>query len=134
MQPAEIAALFRLNKDRILQKFGPPRKVFYGDQTYTLENLPETYFLSYADVSFCVRQGAVIGITLLSPRGVLDNGLRVGDSEEKVKQVCGRDYVLRETEFKDFLIYQTLGLSFEINKKNRSVLEINIESKYGARM
>ena len=79
--PAGIAELFHLSKDEILEKFGTPKNIFYGDKTYTLENLPETYFMVYEDVSFAMHEGTVVGITLLSPRYVFGNGIRVGDSE-----------------------------------------------------
>jgi hypothetical protein len=54
---------------------------------------------------------------------VFGNGICVGDSEEKVKQAFGPPSEFEETEFKDFLIYEALGLSFEINKQDRSVME-----------
>ena len=121
-----------MSKDKVLEKFGKPRNIFYGDKTYTLENLPETYYMVYEDVSFDVHEGAVVGLTLLSPRHVFGNGIRVGDAEEKVKQAFGPQYTLRPTEFKDFLIYESLGVNFEIDKQDRSVMEINIDPDYGA--
>ncbi len=62
--PAGIAELFQLDKDGVLKKFGKPRDIFYRDQTYTLDNLPETYYLVYEDLSFCfcVHENAVIEI------------------------------------------------------------------------
>ncbi len=129
--PEGIAGMFQLNKDSILEKFGKPKLVFYGDQQYTLEDLPETYYLPYEDVSFCVNEGSVVGVTLLSPRYVFGNGVRVGDSEERIKQAFGPDYTVKETEFKDFLNYEAIGLSFEIDKQDRSVMEINIDPDYG---
>jgi beta-lactamase regulating signal transducer with metallopeptidase domain len=129
--PEGIAEMFQLSKDNILETFGEPERIFYGDQTYTLDNLPDEYFLPYDDVSFCISDDAVVGITLLSPRYVFGNGIRVGDSEEKVKQAFGPPSEFEETEFKDFLIYDQIGLSFEINKQDRSVMEINIKQDYG---
>jgi hypothetical protein len=129
--PAGIAELFALNKDQILEKFGPPAHIFYQDKTYTLENLPETYYLCYADLSFCVHEGSVVGITLLSPSYVFGNGLRVGDLEDKAKQAFGPDYLLREFEIKDFLAYDFAGIMFEISRKDRSIMEINIDPDYG---
>ncbi|MBN1361319.1 MAG: M56 family metallopeptidase [Sedimentisphaerales bacterium] len=129
--PEGIASMFKLTKDDILQAFGEPDHIFYGDQSYTLENLPETYYMPYKDISFCVHEDAVVGITLLSPSYVFGNGLRVGDSEEKVKRALGSDCRLEETEFKRFLGYEGLGLVFEIDQQDRSVMEINIERDYG---
>ena len=129
--PAGIAGLFKLDKDAVLKKFGPPAHIFYGDKTYTLEDLPDKYFLVYEDLSFAVGKGAVGGVTLLSPRYRFGNGIGVGDSEEKIKQAFGPDFVVRETGFKDFLIYESLGVDFEINKQNRLAMEINIAPDYG---
>jgi hypothetical protein len=130
--PAGIAELFQLDKDKVLEKFGTPKNIFFGDKTYTLENLPESYFLVYEDLSFAVHQGSVVEITLLSPRYAFGNGIRVGDMEAKIKQAFGPNSTLRETEFKDFLIYESLGVNFEINKQDRTAMEINIEPDYGA--
>ena len=129
--PEGIEEMFQLSKDDILEAFGEPEHIFYGDQRYTLENLPETYFLLYEDISFCVHEDAVVGITLLSPGYVFGNGIRVGDSEEKVREAFGPPSEFKETEFKDFLIYDQIGLSFEVNKQDRSVMEINIKQDYG---
>jgi len=129
--PEGIAEMFLLTKDSILETFGEPERIFFGDQFYTLDNLPEKYFLPYDDLSFCVHEDAVVGITLLSPGYVFSNGMRVGDSEEKIKQALGPASEFEETEWKDFLIYDQIGLSFEINKQDRSVMEINIKQEYG---
>ncbi|MBN2131706.1 MAG: M56 family metallopeptidase [Sedimentisphaerales bacterium] len=129
--PEGIAEMFQLRKDDILERFGKPEHVFYGDNRYTLDDLPETYFLPYEEISFCVHEDAVVGITLLSPRYVFGNGIRVGDSEEKVKQAFGPPSDFKETDFKDFLVYDQIGLSFEVNKQDRSVMEINIKQDYG---
>lgn len=129
--PPGIAELFELSKDDILKKFATPERIFFGDQFYTLDSLPEEYFLPYEDISFGMSGDTVSGITLLSPTYVFGNGIRVGDSEEKVKQAFGPPSEVEETEFKDFLIYEPLGLSFEIRKDDRSVMEINIERDYG---
>ncbi|MBP7053095.1 MAG: M56 family metallopeptidase [Phycisphaerae bacterium] len=130
--PAGIAELFQLDKDAVLKKFGKPNHLFYGDQTYTLDNLPDEYFMSYDAVSFCIADGAVVGITLLSPSYVFGNSIRVGDSEEKVKQAFGPPSGVKETQFKDFLNYESVGLSFEIHRQKRSVMEINIDPDYGS--
>jgi len=129
--PGGIAELFGLSKDAVLEKYGQPENIFYGDKTYTLDNLPDEYFLCFKDISFGMSDGTVAGITLLGPSYVFGNGVHVGDSESKVKQAFGPDSMLKETEFKDFLIYESFGVNFEINKQDRSVMEINIEPDYG---
>ena len=129
--PAGIAELFGLSKDSILEKFGQPETIFRGDKTFTLDNLPDEYFLVYKDLSFSVSDGTVVGITLLGPSHVFGNGVHVGDSESKVRQAFGPPSEFEEAEPKDFLIYEAIGLIFEINKQSRAVMEINITQDYG---
>jgi beta-lactamase regulating signal transducer with metallopeptidase domain len=129
--PPEIPELFELTRDEILTRFGEPGAIFYGDKRYTLNDLPQMYFMSYGDISFNINDGTVVGITLLSPIYVFGNGIHVGDSEQKIKRAFGSPSEVQETEFKDFLTYEPLGLSFEINKQDRSVMEINISREYG---
>jgi len=116
--PEGIAELFGISKDDVLEKFGEPEHI----------NGP---FMIYDDLSFGVEEDTVVSITLVSPRHAFGNGIRVGDSEEKVKGAFGPDWVLKETEPKDFLNYEALGVNFEISKEDRSVMEINIDPEYG---
>jgi beta-lactamase regulating signal transducer with metallopeptidase domain len=129
--PPGIAELFNLDKDAVLAQFGKPVNIFLGDQTYTLDNLPEAYFMVYEGLSFAMNDGKVDGITLHSPNYVFSNDIHVGDSEEKIKKAFGKESGLQETEFKDFLNYEALDLSFEIDKQDRTVIEINIGKEYG---
>ncbi|MHC4475741.1 MAG: S8 family serine peptidase [Planctomycetota bacterium] len=72
---------------------------------------------------------SVKGITVLRPFYKFDNGLGVGDSEQKIKQAFGDKFYLEETQGKDFLTYKDQGLVFEIHKKNRTVMEISVTQK-----
>jgi beta-lactamase regulating signal transducer with metallopeptidase domain len=132
--PPGIAELFPLNKDGVLEKLGKPGRVVWQDKTYTLENLPEAYDLVYEGLSFCVRQGTIVEVMLRSPKYVFGNGIHVGDTEAKVKQAFGADCELREdeSESRDLLVYESLGIGFQISKQDRSVLEIEILSEYGS--
>ncbi|NIP22843.1 MAG: hypothetical protein GWN67_00800 [Phycisphaerae bacterium] len=109
-----------------MEKLGKPKAIFYGDKRYTLDDLPRKYFMSYGDISFGMKDGLVKGITALSPSYKFPNGVRVGDSEQKVKEAFGDDFEIEETKWKDFLSYKDKGLMFEINKKDRTVMEINV--------
>lgn len=129
--PPGIAELFGMSKEAVLEKFGPPVRIFLGDKTYTLENLPKEYFLVYEGLSFAMGDNVVCGVTLLSPNYVFGNGIHVGDTEAAIKKAFGPGSTLQEAESKDFLNYESLGVDFEINKQNRTVLEINIASDYG---
>ncbi|UCD49117.1 MAG: M56 family metallopeptidase [Phycisphaerales bacterium] len=131
--PPEIAELFAMSKDDLVAEFGPPNQIFFGDAQYELDNLPEQYFMVYGDLalSFRVKNNGVVEITLLGPAYVFGNGVRVGDSEAKVTQAFGPDFTFEETPGKDFLMYEGLGLGFEVDKSDRTVMEINISQDYG---
>jgi len=117
---------FNMSKDDILESLGKPKVIFYGSEKYTLDNLPRTYYMSFDDVSFRIVDDSVKEITVLSPSYKFANGLGVGDSEQKIKEVFGNDFRIRETKWKDFLSYKHKGLVFEINKRDRTVMEINV--------
>jgi hypothetical protein len=63
---------------------------------------------------------------VLSPSYKFVNGLGVGDSEQKIKEVFGNDFHIKEFERKDFLNFEDEGLMFEIDKRDRTVMEINV--------
>jgi hypothetical protein len=100
---------------------------------YTLDNLPRAYFLCYDDISFQIIDGLVTEITAHSPFYKIvcndDDGLRVGDTEQRVKDALGENYRIKESQSKDFLTYEDLGLTFEIRKSNRTVMEISFGPK-----
>jgi len=123
---------FSMSKDEILKSLGKPKAIFYGDQKYTLDNLPEQYFMHFVDISFHISGDSIKGITVLSPSYKLANGLGVGDSEQKIKQAFGDNFQLKETEWKDFLSYEDKGLMFEIHKQDRTVMEINVSPVPGS--
>jgi hypothetical protein len=115
-----------MSKDDVLKSLGKPKAIFYGEEKYTLNNLPRTYFMMFDDISFEVIEDSVEGITVLSPFYKFTNGLGVGDSEQQIIKSFGSNFYLQETEVKDFLTYKNKGLVFEINKDKRDVMEINV--------
>jgi len=117
---------FNMSKDDILESLGKPKAIFYGDKKYTFDNLPEKYYMPYGDISFLIVNDSVRGITALSPSYKFANGLRVGDSEQKIKEAFGSNFRIKEFERKDFLSYKDEGLMFEIHKQDRKVMEINV--------
>jgi beta-lactamase regulating signal transducer with metallopeptidase domain len=129
--PKGIAEMFGLNKDDILQKFGQPQRIFYGDQQYTLDNLPKSYYMCFEDLSFHIYEDSVVEVTLNNPRYVFGNGIHVGDSEAKVIAAFGPNYTIREFEIKNYLEYEQLDIVFEIYKPQRKAMEINIGREYG---
>ena len=130
--PGDRGAFWAL-EGRPLARFGQPVAIFYGENRYSLDDLPEQYYMSFGDrgLSFHIRENRIVGVTLLGPAYVFSNGVRVGDSEAKVKQAFGSNYVVKESQSKDFLIYPQLDLSFEVYKPDRIVREINIGRDYG---
>ncbi|MFH1883099.1 MAG: hypothetical protein ABIL62_10360, partial [Planctomycetota bacterium] len=123
---------FGMSKEDVLESLGKPKAIFYGDKKYTLDNLPRQYFMHFGDVSFHIVNDSVKGITVLSPSYKLPNGLRVGDSEQKIKKAFGKDFRIEESQWKDFLSYKDEGLMFEIHKQDRTVMEINVSSLPGS--
>jgi subtilisin family serine protease len=126
--PGEQVGGFRLgiDKDDMLKKLGKPKTIFLGSENYTLNNLPRRFFMVYDDISFSIDDDIVTGIAAHSPFYKFTNGLGVGDSEQKIRQAFGNDFHLEEGKGKDFLSYEDRGLSFEINKEDRTVMEINV--------
>jgi len=117
---------FNMSKDDILESLGRPKVIFYGSEEYTLDNLPERYYMPYDKVSFLIVKDSVKGITVLSPSYKFANGLGVGSSEQEIKEAFGEYLHLKEAGSKDFLGYEDKGVMFEINKRDRTVMEINV--------
>ncbi len=115
-----------MSKDEILKKLGEPAAIHSGQETYTRDHLPKRYTMSYEDLAFGIDDDAVTGITVLGPSYRFADDLGVGDPVDKVKQVFGSEFQLQEYERKDILTYKNKGLSFEINKSNGTVMEINV--------
>jgi len=122
------AFTFGMSKDEVLRRLGEPKVIFYRGERYTPNNLPMIYFMVFDDVSFRIADDSVKGITVLSPFYKFTNGLGVGDSEQKIKQAFGDDFHFKGA---DFLAYEDEGLTFEIHKKNRTVMEINVSQITG---
>jgi len=123
-----------MSKDDVLSKLGEPETIQFGDdevirhgqKKYNLNDLPREYILSYGDVSFWFEDNSVQVIVVHSPLYKLSNDLGVGDSEQEIKQAFGEDSDLEEARDKEVRWYQTKGIGFEINKKNRTVAGIYI--------
>jgi len=115
-----------MSKDDVLKSLGQPEMIFYGGETYTLNNLPRKYYMTFGDISFLIVDDSVNEIGVHGPSYKFTNGLGVGDSEQDIIQTFGDDFHINETEQKDFLTYESEGLTFEINKKDRMVMEISV--------
>ncbi len=129
--PGERVGRFTIGatKAELIDKLGQPRRAFLGGDTFALDNLPDKYFLVFSELSFLIQEGRVQESTALSPRWKLASGVAVGVSEEKVRRTMGPDYVLKKSRAKDFLLYPKAGVSFEIDKTKRTVMEISVQPK-----
>ena len=157
--PGSHFSIFTLGmtKDEVMEILGDPTMLFYEEERYTLDNLPSKYYLCYDDISFLIIEGSIreitahspfykivcydsasfmllddsiIEITALSPfYKFADDGLRVGNSEQRVKNILGDNYRMIETEWKDFLTYDNQGITFEIHKSDRTVMEFGFGPK-----
>jgi len=89
-----------MSKDEVLKKLGEPEEIFFGGDSYTLNNLPKRYFMFFGDISFYIDNDIVTGITAISPYYKFTNGLGVGDSEQKIKQAFGGGQIISLTKTK----------------------------------
>ncbi|MHC4757890.1 MAG: HAAS signaling domain-containing protein [Planctomycetota bacterium] len=118
-----------MSKDKVLKSLGKPKAIFYGQERYTLDDLPKMYYMHFGDISFQFIDDKANEITVHSSVYKFINGLGVGDSEQKIKKAFGNNLQLRETKLKDFLIYKDEDIVFEIHKDTRKVMEISICSR-----
>jgi hypothetical protein len=117
-----------MSKDDVLKRLGEPKEIGYGGESYTLNNLPRCYYMSFGDISLRIEDDTVMMIAVGSPLYKLANGLGVGAPEKKIKQAFGDNFRLNEGR-NDFLTYEDEGLMFEIHKKDRTVIEISVTQK-----
>ena len=117
---------FNMSKDDLLKSLGQPNSIFIENKTYTLENLPSKYYMSFGDISFLIDDNEIKEIAALSPYYKFSNGLGVGDLKQKIEQAFGDDFHLSEGSGKDYLDYENKGILFEISKEDKTILEIGI--------
>jgi len=120
-----------MSKDEVLRKLGKPKEFLWGGESYTHDNLQKRYRMVFSGISFLIADDAVTEIFVNSLFYTFANGLGVGSSEEKIKRTFGDNFHLNEGRWKDFLYYEDKGLTFEIHKKNRAVMEFTIYQPEG---
>jgi len=121
-----------MSKDDILKKCGEPEGIKFGEEGYTLDNPPGQYAMRFSGVLVEIVNDKVNGFTVQSPFYKFANGLGVGDSVQKIRQLFGKETFLQEFDRKDFLYYRDKGLMFEIDKLDRTVAEINVSPIEGS--
>ena len=132
-----------ISKDDVLKELGEPEAIqlvekeevvhHLGEEKYNLNDLPKEYLMVFGDVSFGIEDDSVGMIFVRSRLYKLSNGLRVGNSEQRIKQVFGEDFKPEEALGKDYLCYHARGLAFEIDKKNKTIAEIVVYHPEGDR-
>jgi beta-lactamase regulating signal transducer with metallopeptidase domain len=132
-----------MSKDEVLEELGEPEAIYLdedgddvvrrGEERYNLNNLPSEYLMAFGDVSFWIEDDSVNMIFMRSPLYKLSNGLKVGDSEQKIKQEFGDNFQLEEALGKDFHCHHDRGLAFQIRKKDQTIAEIVIYKPEGDR-
>ncbi|MHC4533695.1 MAG: hypothetical protein ACYS6K_07070, partial [Planctomycetota bacterium] len=121
-----------MSKDEVLKKCGEPEYFNFGADGYTIENPPAQYAMRFSGVWVEIVNDKVNGFTVLSPIYKFANGLGVGDSERKIKQFFGNESRIQKFGRKDMLYYADKGLMFEINKRDRTIMEINVSPIEGS--
>lgn len=129
MEPGvRIGSLYLgVTKEEVLSQLGEPVRIFLGEKTYTPDNLPEHYYMVYSDLGLFIQDNQVRELTARSPFYHLPNGIRIGDTEQKVIETYGTGFQLEQLPAKDYLRYTDVNLTFEIDKEKRTILEINLE-------
>jgi hypothetical protein len=115
-----------MSKDEVLKKCGEPEYIKFGEEGYTLENPPGQYGMRYSGLWVEIVNDKVNGFTVLSPDYKFTNGLGVGDSVQKIRQLLGKETFLQEFSRKDMLYYEDKALIFEIDKRDNTIMEINV--------
>ncbi len=116
-----------MTKDQVLEKLGKPEHIFYNNQQYTLDNLPDQYCMAYPDYGVLVENNKVFELTTGSAFYRLPNGIRVGDSQQQVIEAFGTNYEYQVRQGQtDVLRYEDLGLKFEISKTERTVARTEV--------
>jgi hypothetical protein len=121
-----------MSKDEVLKKCGEPEYISFREEGYTLDNPPKEYGMRFSGVWVEIVNDKVNGFTVLSPNYRFANGLGVGDSEQKIKQFFGNESRIQKFGRKDMLYYRDKGLMFEIDKRDRTVMEINVSPIEGS--
>jgi len=116
-----------MSKNDVLTKLGKPCRIFSEGEEFSLDDLPRRYFMAFDDLSFLVVDGSVEVISVRTPLyHIYASGLGVGDSEEKIQEAFGYRFEREEHDAKDLDNYRDWGMQFEIHKKSRKVIKIDV--------
>jgi hypothetical protein len=111
-----------MSKDHVLKKLGKPEAIHWRRKDYTLRDLPARYRMDYRRISFEIIDNVIQKIMVTGPSYTFANGLKVGDSEDKIKQAFGDN---SDEDDHDF-IYRDKKLRFSVDRKSETVIEIMV--------
>ncbi|MHC4533698.1 MAG: hypothetical protein ACYS6K_07085 [Planctomycetota bacterium] len=120
-----------MSKDEVLKKFGEPEDIKI-EEGYTLDNPPGQYGMRFSGVLVGIVNDKVNGFTVQSPNYKFANGLGVGDSVQKIRQLFGKETFLQEFDRKNMLYYEDKALIFEIDNRDKTIMEINVSPIEGS--
>jgi outer membrane protein assembly factor BamE (lipoprotein component of BamABCDE complex) len=108
-----------MSKDDVLKKLGKPRSIFFGNNRFTLDNLPVRYRLHYGYIEIEIDDNAVRLIKTRNPYYRFSNDVGVGDSIEKIKRTFGSDFEVRG----NCIYYVAKAFSLKSTKRTETLLE-----------
>ncbi len=105
----------KMRRDEILPNLGYPDSIFYGNQRYTVEDDPhEAYYIFRSvGISFQFRGNNLVGMTSLDSRYSTTEGLKVGMTKDKVKEIMGSLGTARGSE--GYRRYNSIRLNLEFS-------------------
>ncbi|MHC4726389.1 MAG: hypothetical protein ACYS17_04105 [Planctomycetota bacterium] len=115
-----------MSTDELLSKFGEPEHIKFGAEGYTLDNPPAQYGMRFGGVLVEIVNDKVNGFTVQNHNYKFANGLGVGDSVQKIRQLFGKETFLQEFDRKNMLYYEDKALIFEIDNRDKTIMEINV--------
>jgi hypothetical protein len=104
--------------DDVINVFGEPEKYFWGDQTFTKDNLPSIYIAAYPDgFSVVIKDGNIHELRFeeIDAGYVFKDKLRIGSSLEEVLDVIGQPTetvvgeALQGVSTRDGVLYKDIG-------------------------
>jgi beta-lactamase regulating signal transducer with metallopeptidase domain len=113
-----------MSKDEVLKRLGKPLLIYLGGNQYTLDNLPANapYRLHFGHITCEIKDDAVRRVSAHSPIYRFADGWGVGDPEDKIFQVFGR----QRDKDSSWIFFDDKGVNFQIDTEKKTVDEINV--------
>jgi len=102
----------RVTSEDVIRIFGEPEKYFFGNKTFTKDNLPSTYILDYPNgFSVVISNGLVSELRHTEHGYVFRGKLQVGSSLEEVLDTVGQPtetIIGQPCTYKDSILYKDI--------------------------